>query len=142
MVFRTLGAVDIIKHSQPPFEYCSYRERSLSYASENTQFYATRMFFFSLLFSCNNDDHLGQTFHRFAIVCTAGIQQVRILVFDNYKRCPVPLSIDLFINFSLIDFLGVDYFPNSVQLTRLKRCLQVNQAAFFKGRVNKYGTQP
>ena len=98
--------------------------------------------FFSLLFSCNNDDHLGQTFHRFAIVCTAGIQQVRILVFDNYKRCPVPLSIDLFFNFSLIDFWGVDYFPNSVQLTRLKRCLQVNQAAFFKGRVNKYGTQP
>ena len=50
MVFRTLGAVDIIKHSQPPFEYCSYRERSLSYASESTQFYATRMFFFLYYF--------------------------------------------------------------------------------------------
>ena len=40
------------------------------YASQSTQDkYATRVFFFLSLFSCNFDDQLNQNFHKFVIWC-------------------------------------------------------------------------
>ena len=38
------------------------------------------------LFSCNFDDQLSPTFHRFNILCICGIHQVRKLVFGSPKR--------------------------------------------------------
>ena len=43
-----------------------------------------------------------------------GIHQVRILVFDNYQRCPVPLNLQ---NYPFPSKLGLD-FPNSYCLRR------------------------
>ena len=44
--------------------------------------------FFPLL-SCNFDDQLTPSFHEFVILNIVGIHQVRILVFDNYQKCPI-----------------------------------------------------
>ena len=52
--------------------------------------------FFIPLFYCNFDDQLSLKFHRFVthyFMHYVVIHQLRILVFDNYQRCPsVPLS--------------------------------------------------
>ena len=52
---------------------------------------ATRVFFLPF-FSRNFGDQLSSTFHRFVmLICICWDTLVRILVFDNYQRCPVPL---------------------------------------------------
>ena len=55
--------------------------------------------FFSFIHtsSCNRDDQSSPNFHRFVKYAYnyVGIHQVRILVFDKYQTCPVPLSCEI-----------------------------------------------
>ena len=52
------------------------------------------MVFFLVLFPCNFDDQLSPNVHRFFILCICwDIRQVRVLVFDHYQLCTVPLKI-------------------------------------------------
>ena len=60
--------------------------RSWNQASESTQLVRQGCFFFHYSFA-NYNDHLSSNYHRFVIWC-----MLRRLVFDNYQRCPVPLS--------------------------------------------------
>ena len=41
---------------------------------------------------CNSDDQLSPNVHRFVILWYNWIHQVRILVFHNYRQCPLPLT--------------------------------------------------
>ena len=48
--------------------------------------------FFSQCSLVNFDDQWAKIFIGLVFYAHVGIHQVRILVFDNYQRCPVPLS--------------------------------------------------
>ena len=48
--------------------------------------------FFLSLFSCNFDDQLSSNVQKVCYFLHVWIHQVRILVFDKYQQCPVPLS--------------------------------------------------
>ena len=69
------------------------------YASGSTQVFATRVFIL-LLFPCNLNDQLSQSFHRCYFM--------HMLVFDNYQRCPVPLRF-MMIDLHMNNLAGGDY---------------------------------
>ena len=63
------------------------------------QLSVTRVFFLPLL-SRNFDDQLRSNYHRFVTCAYVEIHQVRRLVFDNYQRCLVSLSLAFIMAFN------------------------------------------
>ena len=62
-------------------------------ASESTQICATRVFFLSLSTATSMTNRVP-IFTDLLTYAYAKIHQVRTLVFDNYQRCPVPLTVE------------------------------------------------
>ena len=59
---------------------------SLFYYYKSAQIVAKKLFFLELFFYIFFDDQ----FHCLYLYAYVGIHQVRLLVFGNYERCPVP----------------------------------------------------
>ena len=89
--------------------YKNFRPEAFYYASESTQICATRVFLLSL-FYCNFDDQLSPN-----CMNMFKINRVRIPVFDNYQKCPVPLTLGL-----TVEMLSMLWFFLCTIITMIK----------------------